>query len=585
MFKSKSVTNLFAIFSYLDRSKKIRLIFLLLISAITAIAELLALLSAIPFLSALNNSENLADNNVLLILAKVLSLKSPDDFILISALLFGTATLISAFLKLLTLSSSIRLAAIIGSEISVEAFKRVLSQPYLQHLKTNSSSTITVIMGQIASTVTSMRSLLQLFCTALSCILLLIGLFYVNILVTLLSLFSITICYAIIAIYSANTVKTNGKKIAFYKQIRLKSLQEAIGSIKSVILESKQGFYLSQYKTSDLSQRVRMSDNLFVSQFPKILIEALVLVTIALVTGLSVSRGQLSDSFLPTLGVFVLGFQKLLPFMQKIYNSWTLLNASQHDVICVLQMLESSAVFPTFRHEILHLDFNNIVLKNVSFSYSSSEKNILNNINLTITRGECIGIVGKTGSGKSTLIDLIMGLLEPSSGNIYVNEQDIFCDEHALILHQWRNLVAHVPQSIYLSDQSVAANIAFGLNENEVNLNQARLAAKLSCIDQYINSLPNKFNTLVGERGVNLSGGQLQRIGIARAMYKNKNVLILDEATSALDVNTEANVIKSLLSFNSNPTIIMIAHRLGTLKNCSRVITLDSGTIVDDSSS
>ena len=221
-----------------------------------------------------------------------------------------------------------------------------------------------------------------------------------------------------------------------------------------------------------------------------------------------------------------------------------------------------------------------IELRDISFKYPKAEKNTIENLNLTILKGEIIGFVGETGSGKSTLLDIVMGLLEPNSGSLFVDEIEID-NLHSI---NWQSLISHVPQEIFLADTSIAENIAFGIPYQNIDLQKVKTCADRSMISKKINSLKFGYDSLVGERGVSLSGGQKQRIGIARALYKNTPMIVLDEATSALDSYTENKVMNSIKELSSSKTILMVAHRVETLQQCTRIIELKEGRIEKEGS-
>ena len=223
-----------------------------------------------------------------------------------------------------------------------------------------------------------------------------------------------------------------------------------------------------------------------------------------------------------------------------------------------------------------------ISLTGVCFRYDQNEKEVLKGLNLTIRRGERIGLIGGTGSGKSTTADLIMGLLVPTNGRVLVDGVDLHDQAHPERLTAWRAAIAHVPQSIYLADSSVAENIAFGIPLDQIDLDRVKQAAQQAQISNFIESNPEGYFSFVGERGIRLSGGQRQRIGIARALYKQALVLVFDEATSALDNTTEAAVMAAVEGFSKDLTIVMIAHRLSTVQSCDRVIQLEQGFVAAD---
>jgi ATP-binding cassette subfamily B protein len=305
--------------------------------------------------------------------------------------------------------------------------------------------------------------------------------------------------------------------------------------------------------------------------FPRVAVEAIgILLMVGLVLYLSRASRDLM-AMLPTLGLIAVGAQKLIPLLQQVYAGWSGVVTGQKSVDDVLGLLDFSPIAPPaspieFRGE--------ITLENACFSYPAApERPVLANIDLAIRRGEKIGIVGATGGGKSTLVDMLMGLLPPTAGRLAVDNPTITPQNSAA----WQRHVAHVPQSIYLSDASVAENIAFGVVARRIDQARVERAAKAAGIHDHIASLPEGYLTPVGERGIRLSGGQRQRLGIARALYKDVDVLVLDEATSALDDETEARVMAAIGELASDMTVIMIAHRLSTMRWCDRIIEIDHG--------
>jgi ATP-binding cassette subfamily B protein len=272
-----------------------------------------------------------------------------------------------------------------------------------------------------------------------------------------------------------------------------------------------------------------------------------------------------------------LGAQRLLPTLQQGYTAWSVVASSEASLKDVIELLDQP--MPAYANQPAQIPIQyrqHILIRNVSFRYAPSSQCVLRNVNLTIARGARIGFIGATGSGKSTLIDIIMGLLPPSEGELSIDGQTVNSINH----RAWQAHIAHVPQSIYLADISVAENIAFGLPVDKIDIERVRQAAKQAQIDEVIESWPNKYQTFVGERGVRLSGGQRQRVGIARALYKKADVIVFDEATSALDNETEKAVMDAIDSLNLELTIIIVAHRLTTLQKCSQIIELGNGGIL-----
>lgn len=284
---------------------------------------------------------------------------------------------------------------------------------------------------------------------------------------------------------------------------------------------------------------------------------------------------------LPVLGTLVLGAERLLPLLQQLYGQWSTIAGNQASLIDVLNLLDQPLPEDALQLSPAPLIFQEMIrLDNVRFRYSSNEPWVLDGINLTIPKGARIGFAGKTGSGKSTALDLLMALLEPTQGQILVDGRPV----SSKYRRAWQRTVAHVPQSVYLTDTTIAENIAFGVPLEHIDIERVRQAAYQAQISEFIESRPKGYNTFVGERGIRLSGGQRQRIGIARALYKQAMVLILDEATSALDSATEKAVMNAIETLNRDLTILIIAHRLTTLQNCDTIVRLEGGRIVTQDS-
>ena len=289
---------------------------------------------------------------------------------------------------------------------------------------------------------------------------------------------------------------------------------------------------------------------------------------------------------LPLLAAIGLGFQKLLPALQQVFNNWSNMKANLSQVNQILDLSKvsndeynfSSSALKKYFIENKNIEFNkSIELKNIFFEYNDTNKPILNKVNLQIKKGECIGLMGKTGSGKSTLIDIIMSLLEPNDGDLLVDGIKINKEENLENIIKWRQSISLVPQSIFLTDNSIYENIAFGIPKEDINFKRVVEVSKVAQIDKFIESLELGYETKVGENAIRLSGGQAQRIGIARALYRKSSVLILDEATSALDIKTEKKLIQSIFGYLKNVTVIMVAHRLSTLKNANKILELKEG--------
>jgi ATP-binding cassette subfamily B protein len=300
------------------------------------------------------------------------------------------------------------------------------------------------------------------------------------------------------------------------------------------------------------------------------------------VIGLLLVRHQGVGRALPLLGALALGAQRLLPVVQKVYEGWAQTRNAKGSLQTVLQLISQPLPLDLSQGRARPLALRQgLRFEAVHFAYGPELPQVLLGIDLNIRRGERIGIIGSTGSGKSTMLDLLMGLLKPTAGHILVDGKDLHDHEHPERLSAWRSTIAHVPQSIYLADSSIAENIAFGMLRDKIDMARVRQAAEQAQIAGFIESSHESYNSFVGERGIRLSGGQRQRIGIARALYKQARVLVFDEATSALDTDTEEAVMEAIEGLSNELTIVMIAHRLSTVSRCNRIFQVRNGTVTE----
>jgi ATP-binding cassette subfamily B protein len=284
---------------------------------------------------------------------------------------------------------------------------------------------------------------------------------------------------------------------------------------------------------------------------------------------------------IPILGALAFGAQRLIPIMQALYANWTGFATNYASLLDVLELIDQPLPNYAFEKTKKKLDFyDSIVLENVFFHHQPESPWVLKNINLSIKKGSCIGIIGSTGGGKSTLLDVLMFLLEPSKGSVLIDGMKLNSD----MAYTWQRSIAHVSQTIFLSDSSIMENIAFGIEKENIDIKRVKKVAKYAQIDSFIESHQDGYGAMVGERGVRISGGQRQRIGLARALYKGAKVLILDEATSALDSATEIEVMKGITALSDNLTVLIIAHRLSTLSSCDKVVQIEQGEIIDQNS-
>ena len=573
-------TLLLRIYGHLSRRRRIQLALLLALMLTSGGAELLSLGAVLPFLAVLSDPERLWQLPLVQSLASRLGVTAANHLLLPVTLIFASATLLAMLIRLVNLWLNGRFAAAVGSDLSCEVYCRTLYQPYQVHVQRNSSTIITAITNHVDSTVLALNAVLQIFTAFVVAIGLLTGLLLIDWLVALASAGLFGLAYVFVAVASRRQLVQNGRLISDSINQRVKALQEGLGSMRDVLLNSSQATYLEVYRNADRTQRQLQSKNVFLSMFPRYALEALGLVAIAFLGFFLVMQRGGGVIVIPLLGALALGAQRLLPALQQIYSGWAYLNGWKSSIVKVLQLLDQPMPFQHSLSEPFQLK-QSLRFETVRFSYTPENEEVLKGIDLEIRHGERVGFIGSTGSGKSTLVDVLMGLLIPTSGMLRVDGLDLHDPTHEQQLVGWRASVAHVPQNIYLCDSSFAENIAFGVPRHMIDLSRVKQAAEQAHIAGFIESSLEGYASFVGERGIRLSGGQRQRIGIARALYKQASLLVLDEATSALDNKTEESVMNAVENLTRDLTIVMIAHRTSTLDRCDRVVRIERGTVVE----
>lgn len=552
---------------------------LLLVAALmlaSSLAEMLSLGAVVPFLAVLAEPEQIWGTGKAQALAALFGWQQPVHLVLPLCLAFAAAALIAGGVRLLALRATIALANGIGSDLSIEVYRRTLYQSYAVHLQRNSSEAISAIASQVEQVVAMLNGLLQLLTAGLVSLGLAGLLLWLNPAVTLAVALVLGGGYGLAMALSRRQLQRLGPAIVRDQTQLIRSLQEGLGAIRDVILDGHQPAYTALYGQADRRLRQQRGQAQFLALAPRYGMEAVGLVAIALAAlGLVAGRAGFLGA-LPLLGALALGAQRLLPSLQLIYGSWNGCRLNLPALTSVLGYLEQPVAQADLEAPSAPLPLEQeIRLQGVSFRYSPDGPWVLRDLDLRIGCGERIGIVGETGSGKSTLVDLLMGLLEPSAGSVLVDGAAL----EGSRLRAWRSAIAHVPQSIFLADASIAENIAFGEPKDQIDPQRLERAAQQAQIAGFIDTLPQGYATAVGERGVRLSGGQRQRIGIARALYKQAAVLVLDEATSALDQATEAELMEAIRALSPNLTIVMIAHRLSTLDSCDRLVRVQQNSL------
>lgn len=499
--------------------------------------------------------------------------ENPTTLIILFATGFSLAALGAGGLRILLLWLSVRLANAAGADLGLEVYRRTLYQPYAVHVSQNTSSIISCITSKVGAVTGVLGSCLAIGCSAFISLAIIGALFFINYKVTLAALIGIGFSYAFIIKRFNTRLINNSGRLAREKTELVKAVQEGLGGIRDILLDGTQPIYCDIFSKADGRLRRASASNQLIAQSPRFFLEAVGMVMFAVLALVLAQGSEGVVSALPILGALALGVQRILPALQQIYAGWTGIKGAKASTQDVLEILEKPLP-PEARLALPRpLVFKKSIEFNcVSFRYAPEAPWVLRRISFAIRKGSKVGIVGKTGSGKSTCMDLLMGLLEPSEGRILIDGKTL----NKSLLRSWQRAVAHVPQAIFLSDSTLAENIAFGTPFDQIAMDRVQAAARRAQIADFIESSPKGYLGLVGERGIRLSGGQRQRIGIARALYKQSKILIFDEATSALDGGTEKAVLETIKKLNSNITVLLVAHRISSLRNCDEIIEIPS---------
>ena len=569
----------FRLWQHMSLRRRRQFFLLLLLMMVASLAEIISIGSVIPFLGALTSPENFFANPLAQPLISFLKIESANQLIAPLTIVFCLSAILSGGVRLILLMFTTRLSFATGSDLGIEIYQRTLYQPYKVHVSRNSSEIINGISNKANAIIYSViLPALTLVSASVMLLAILITLIYIDPIISFFTIFIFGSIYIALSRYTRNNKIKNSHVIAKQSTQIIKSLQEGLGGIRDVLVDGSQHVYCEIFRRANAPLRDAQANNQVVSQSPRFIMEALGMVLIAGLAFYLVKQTDGTLKAIPFLGVLALGAQKILPIMQQSYQAWSSIQGSYASLEDTLVLIEQPLPSDFYNKELIQINFNrNIKFDKVSFRYKTGSQNVLQHLTLSIPKGERVGIVGATGSGKSTMIDILMGLLEPTSGSLKVDEKAITKKN----VRGWQRRIAHVPQAIFLSDTTIAENIAFGIDRKDIDFDRVHDAAHKAQLQDVIDKLPNQYNTLVGERGVRLSGGQRQRIGIARALYKNADILVFDEATSALDNKTEESVMKSIEALGNEITVIMIAHRITTLKKCTKIIELADGKIAN----
>jgi ABC-type multidrug transport system fused ATPase/permease subunit len=574
--------NFKKMFELLSLKEKKRALLLLILTFTMAILDMLGVASILPFISVLSNPKIIETNIYLLKiynLSSAIGVNSSQKFIFLLGIVVFVLLIFSLIIRIVTIYFQTRFALMREYSISKLLLECYLHQPYIWFLNRNSADFGKIILSEVIRVIEGvfipMINIISQSFVALAILALLI---LVNPVLSFIIGLTIILSYLIIFNFVKKSITRFGN-IRFQKNTeRFLIISEAFSATKEVKVGGLEQEYVNRFSKPAKIYANNQSLDHVMSQIPRYFLEGIAFGGLIILVLTLMLQGDSFDKIVPIIALYAFAGYRLMPAIQQVYASSAQLRFSQpaldllHKDLINLQYSKQTSnninVIPLTK---------SVILNNVSFSYPNSKKLSLKNINLIIPAFTKVGIVGVTGSGKTTLVDLILGLLDATQGTLSVDKNEIKNDNK----RSWQKSIGYVPQQIYLSDASVAANIAFGIDIKNIDQKSLEKAAKIANLHDFIiNELPKGYNTIIGERGVRLSGGQRQRIGIARALYHQPQIFILDEATNALDNITEQAIMDAINNLGNKITIILITHRLKTIKNCDTIFFMEKGSII-----
>jgi ATP-binding cassette, subfamily B, bacterial PglK len=574
---SSLISDLIDLYHHFPSTRKTQSLFFVGLILLAAFAEIFSIGIVIPFLGAIFQPDVIFFSDWAQPFLKILNVKSADALPLVMTIIFILVVAFASSIRVFHTWILVMLAHKIGADLSQKAFDNTVNLPYEELIQKNSNDLISTLFVKVNLVV------IQIIAPCFSLITsVILTLWILSVLIFIKPMISISIFFSLACFYGMSILILKTKMLNQGSTINQEQnkvvgfLQEALGSLRDMILDNTQSAYSDLYKSSDSPLRSAQAKIEFYRLSPRHIIEAFVMIIFALIALFLISSGSNSaESSVAIMGALAMGGIKLLPLFQNGYAGWAGIKSHHSLLIDTLTLLNKpKASEKVFGKD--PLQFNqNIVFESVSFTYQGSPNKSLNKISIDISKGSRVGIIGSTGSGKSTFVDVLMGLLTPTSGKILIDGMQI-SDKNLI---SWRNKISHVPQSIFLTNTTIAENIGLGIVKEKLDFNKIVEVAKGAKIHDVIESWPEGYNTVVGERGVKISGGELQRIGLARALYKDPEILILDEATSALDRSTENEVMQYIYDLKDTMTVFIISHRESTLDECSLKIELSNGNL------
>ena len=566
-----------------NRKERMEVVRLLTMILIMGLLDMIGVASILPLIMLLTDPAIIETNlilNLMFEFFKKFGIENSNQFLIVLVVTMFFLLVISISFKAITTYVQTRFVYMQEYNISKRLLENYLKQPYSWFLSHHSSDLGKNILSEVSQVIgNGIKPLIELISKCVITIAIIFLLILVDPKLALIVGLSIGVTYLLIFYFIKSFLNKIGVKRLSSNKLRFLSLNNVFGAIKEIKLAGLEKHHINLFSEPAYDYAKTTSDAIVAGQLPRFFLEIIAFGgVLLLMLYLMNVTGEFNKS-LPLISLYVFAGYRLIPSLQQIYNSFTQLTFVGPSLDSMVDQIKSLQSF-TLNTNQNTLQFNKLInLRNIEYTYPKSQQVVLKDININIFANKTVGLIGTTGSGKTTLVDIILGLLEPKKGFLEID--GIAIDKNNL--RSWQSMISYVPQNIFLLDNTITANIAFGIDPEKVDLDAVLKASKIANIHNFIQEeLPNKYSTIVGERGVRLSGGQIQRIGIARALYHNPKVLILDEATSALDSHTEQQVMDAINNLSKNLTIIIIAHRVNTMKNyCDIIYKLEKGKIIE----
>jgi len=549
----------------------------LLLSVVIAIVDAAGVASIMPFMAVMSDPGVITTNRLLFQVYEYFTFSSEREFLVFLGTFLFCLLIGSLALKGMGTYFTLKFTRLREYTIGRKLYSRYLEQNYSYFVSRHSAEIHKIILSEVAVVVTSgLAPMLTIISQGFVVFALIIMLIFVDWRIAIISGLAFSIIYGLLFYTTNKWVVREGIGRAEANNKRFMSLSESAGALKEIKLKGLEYNYIERFSVPAQKYANHLANGLAISQLPRFAIEGLIFGGLIIASLWFVGS---NSSAVPIIALYAFAGYRLMPALQQIYASITHLRLVDVPLNNLHNDLTSLPTRSVSNRELFVHDSSNSIssleFRNVSFMYPGSNAFALRSLDLKIERGDLIGFVGLTGSGKTTLVDLLLGLFDPTGGEVLINDtlrQDNF-------LKHWGQNIAYIPQDIFIADETLRRNIAFGVPAENINDNAVKRASELACLDEFVMNLPEKYETVLGERGGKLSGGQKQRVGIARALYTNPSLLVMDEATSALDTITERQINDSIKNISKNLTVVVVAHRISTIKSCNKIYLLEGGKI------